>query len=113
MLRLQCDQRAKWADTASKFKGETTMILPNSQHTYKHLVRESEDLVLKTFSSISHLAGQIGKAGEKLHNSFDEAQSSVEALHIAIEGLKNTYRNHDAGVIFKCKSTAKHSVTTH
>ena len=72
-----CD---KSAVTVSKFKSASTTILTDLQATYGYLLDGFEDLALKTLSSVSDLAGQMAKAAEELHNSFDEEAHKVERV---------------------------------
>ena len=72
-----CD---KSAVTVSKFKSASTTILTDLQATYGYLLDGFEDLALETLSSVSDLAGQMAKAAEELHNSFDEEARKVQRV---------------------------------
>ena len=72
-----CD---KSAVTVSQFKRASTTILTDLQATYGYLLDGFEDMALETLSSVSDLAGQMAKAAEELHNSFDEQARKVERV---------------------------------
>ena len=70
----------KSAYTVSKFKTESTTILTDLQAMYGYLLDGFEGMALKTLSSLSDVAGQMARAAEELHNSFDEEVRIIKQL---------------------------------
>ena len=72
-----CD---KSAVTVSKFKSASTTILTDLQATYGYLLDGFEDMALETLSSVSEIAGQMAKAAEELHDSFEKESYKVREV---------------------------------
>ena len=69
-----CDESAL---TVSKFKRASSTVLNKLKATYGYLLLNKENVVIKTLSSVSKIAGDMEKAAVALHEKFEKQEEKV------------------------------------